>query len=234
MKYSEVRPGLFVSRPNRFVALVDLDGGRIAAHVKNTGRCRELLVPGCEVWLEKAAGTDRRTAYDLVAVRKILPDGRSLLVNMDSQMPNEAAAEWLPGSGLLPEGAEIHREVRYRDSRFDFYMEGGGRRIFCEVKGVTLEEEGRALFPDAPTVRGIKHLRELTAALGDGFEAWILFVIQMEGVRVFSPNDAAHPEFGRALRDAVGAGVRVLAVDSRVTPDGLTIRGPVEIAIKLR
>lgn len=231
MKYRSVRSGVFVSRPNRFIALADLDGCRVVAHVRNTGRCRELLVPGCEVWLEKAVNPDRKTAYDLVAVRKVLPDGRSLLINIDSQMPNAAVAEWLPDSGLLPEGAEIRREVKYRSSRFDFYISGAGRRIFCEVKGVTLEENGRALFPDAPTLRGVRHLRELAEAVGDGFEAWILFIIQMRGVRLFAPNDAMHPEFGTELRRAVRAGVKALAFDSLAAADGMTISDPVAVEL---
>ncbi len=231
MQYGKVIAGIFSSRPNRFVAQVEICGRIETVHVKNTGRCRELLIPGCTVYLAESSNPLRKTRYDLVAVEKKCPDGRTLLINMDSQMPNEAVNEWLMSSPLCSPGAVIRREVKYHDSRFDFMIEDISRRIFAEVKGVTLEKDACALFPDAPTVRGVRHLNELVQAVREGFEAWVIFVIQMQGVQSFRPNDAMHAEFGSALRRAAGQGVQILAVDSLVTPEGMTVGNPVPVIL---
>lgn len=216
MRYNNITPAKFLSRPNRFIARVELAGREETVHVKNTGRCRELLVPGATVWLTESGNPARKTRYDLVAV-----DKGGLLINMDSQAPNRVFGEWAR-AGRFVEGLTLLRpETAWGDSRFDFYWEAGERRGFVEVKGCTLERDGLALFPDAPTQRGVKHLHELTAARGAGYEAAVCFVIQMKGVRTFQPNDETHPAFGAALRQAAANGVQVLAVDCRVEPDGL-------------
>ena len=204
----------FLSRPNRFIALVELNGETVAVHVKNTGRCKELLPPGATVYLAASANSARKTPYDLVAVEKVCPDGRILFINMDSQAPNDIAAEWLPHSGLFTPHAVFRREVTHGGSRFDFCItEGEGAPAFLEVKGCTLERDGVAYFPDAPTERGVKHIRELTALARGGGAAYILFVTQMKGVTALRPNDDTHRAFGDALREAEAAGVRILAVD---------------------
>ena len=227
MEYRSVREGRFLERPNRFIARVELDGAVETVHVKNTGRCRELLVSGCKVYLADEGHGGRKTRYDLIAVEK---EGVGL-INMDSQAVNPAAGEWLPQSGLFETGAIFRREVTHGNSRFDFAVEEGARRHFVEVKGVTLEQNGTALFPDAPTLRGVKHLQELEACAKEGIGAWVLFVIQMEGMVCFRPHEAMHPQFAQALRRAAEAGVRVLAVDCHVTPDSLQVKGfvPVEL-----
>ncbi len=229
MRYGRVVPGTFWDRPNRFIAHVQLDGQTEMVHVKNTGRCRELLVPGCRVYLSVSDNPARKTKYDLIAVEKHRPDGTVLHINMDSQAPNDAAAEWLPRSGLFSDSAVIRREVTHKGSRFDFYIEDGDRKAFLEVKGCTLEDDGRAMFPDAPTERGVKHLRELTACVGEGYEAYVLIVIQMKGVTSFSPNDKTDPAFGEAMRQAADGGVRVIAMDCRIEPDGMVIDAPVAV-----
>ncbi len=231
MKYRQIKKGIFLSRPNRFIAHVEIDGKEEVVHVKNTGRCKELLVPGCTVYLSVADNLSRKTQYDIVAVKKCLSDGRELLINMDSQIVNDVAGEWLPQSGLFSEKAIIRREVTYGNSRFDFYVEDGERRIFLEVKGCTLEKNGIAMFPDAPTTRGVKHIEELATCMQDGYEACILFVIALRGVTVFCPNDETHKAFGDALRAAQCAGVRILAMDSLVTPDSIVIDHPVKIQL---
>lgn len=222
MTYGNVREGRFISRPNRFIAKIELDGREETVHVKNTGRCRELLVPGCRVVVQQSANPARKTAYDLIAVYKEREGKPSLLVNMDSQAPNKAALEWIKG-GLFSPDAAVYPEKTFGASRFDLYIEDCGRKAFVEVKGVTLEQEGVVLFPDAPTERGVKHLRELITAAEQGYEAYILFVVQMKEVSLFRPNRATHPEFADALRAAADAGVRVLAVDCIVTPDSMAI-----------
>lgn len=215
-----------MERPNRFIAMVEIGGVLERCHVKNTGRCRELLVPGAKVYLEKSNNPNRKTAYDLIGV-----DKGEFYINMDSQAPNKIAAEWLETQGW----AYIRPEARYGDSRIDFYMEGPGqRRAFLEVKGVTLEEDGVARFPDAPTERGVKHMRELMGALAEGYEAYILFVIQMKGVHLFEPNDKTHPAFGDTLRQAAKAGVKVLAYDCLGKPGEIVLDAPVEINLKGR
>ena len=223
MRYSAVKQGRFLSRPNRFIAHVEMDGKTEICHVKNTGRCRELLIPGARVWCAEAENPNRKTAYDLIAVEK-----GPYLVNMDSQAPNQAVGEWLRNGGL-GNAQVVLPEQRFHDSRFDFYLERDGKPMFLEVKGVTLEEDGIARFPDAPTQRGARHLRELTLAREQGYDAAVLFVIQMAPVRYLTPNDGTDPEFGKALREAAAKGVAVLAVDCVVTPDTMTIGNPVAV-----
>ena len=220
MKYNKVIDGIFLSRPNRFIAMVDIGGREEAVHVKNTGRCRELLVPGAKVYLSCPDNPKRKTNYDLIAVEKTM-DGTIQTVNIDSQAPNHAAALWLPVSGLFARDAIIRSEVTLGDSRFDFCITEGERRSFLEVKGVTLEQDGVALFPDAPTERGVKHIEELIACQKDGYRACLLFVVQMKGVSHVCPNDDTHPAFGEALHRAKEAGVTLLAVDCQVSPAGV-------------
>ena len=216
MKYKNYYRGIFISRPNRFIALVEIDGEVQKVHVKNTGRCKELLQPGNTVYLEKSDNPDRKTAYDLVAVEKQLPVG-TRMVNMDSMAPNKMAGEYI-ASGALGEIKNLRAEVTIGDSRYDFAGEENGRRVVIEVKGCTLEENGVAKFPDAPTVRGVKHIRGLIELAKNGARAIILIVIQMKGVHVFRPNWHTHAEFGLALCDAQAAGVEIIAVDCAVKP----------------
>ena len=189
-----------------------------------------MLVPGCTVYLSASENPTRKTKYDLIATEKITENG-ALLINMDSQIPNDVVAEWLKKGAFVSSDARIFREKTHGASRFDFYIEDGDRRIFLEVKGCTLEKDGVALFPDAPTERGVKHLRELADCIEEGFEAYVLFVIQMKGVSRFSPNDQTHRAFGEALRAAVNAGVKVLAFDSIVTPDSILLDEPVKVCL---
>ena len=232
MTYEHVAEATFLSRPNRFIARVLVNGAEETVHVKNTGRCRELLVSGCTVYLARSDKAGRKTKYDLVAVEKERQGRAPLRINMDSQAPNDAAGEWLPISGLFSDNAVIRREVKFGDSRFDFYVEDGRRKAFVEVKGVTLEENGVALFPDAPTERGIKHLRELCRAVEAGYEAYLLLVIQMKDIRLFRPNAATHPAFADSLREAAGQGVHILAMDCLVTPEGMTVDKPVTVQLR--
>ena len=225
MKYDRMVPGIFCSRPNRFIAHIEISGSTEVCHVKNTGRCRELLPPGAKVWCQKSDNPTRKTGYDLIAVRK-----GQRLINMDSQAPNAAVKEWLLGGGL-GELEDLRAEVFHGDSRFDFAFWQEGRQCFLEVKGVTLEEDGICAFPDAPTERGVKHLRGLAEAVDQGCGAYVLFVIQMEDVRYLHPNDATDPAFGKALREAAASGVRVLAVDCAVTPDSMTVRNFVPVIL---
>lgn len=231
MRYSDVTEGVFLERPNRFIAIVRTGEEEHRVHVPNTGRCRELLVPGSRVFLSRSGNPDRVTKYDLVAVMKERDDTDPILVNIDSQAPNRAAGEWLRGGGLLPKGATVRGEVKHGDSRFDFCAEYGEKKAFIEVKGVTLEQGGVAMFPDAPTERGLKHLRGLAAAVKEGFDACVLFVVQMKGPRLFRPNDATDPAFGEALREARRAGVKVIAVDCAVTPDSMEIDRKIEVEL---
>ena len=228
-----IREGMFIRRVNRFVAEVALDGAAERVHVKNTGRCAELFVPGYRVYLAAGDRPGRRTAYDLVAVEKPLPDGGARLVGVDSMAPNRAAGAWLAAGGLGPL-QDLRAEVREGDSRFDFAArERDGRRVFVEVKGCTLETDGVARFPDAPTLRGLKHVRGLTALSRQGCRCAVLIVIQMKGVTAFEPNWAAQPEFGRALIEARAAGVEVLAMDCEVRPDSTRIDAPVAVKLEL-
>lgn len=222
MKYSYVVSAVFLRRVNRFVAHALVGGREEVVHVKNTGRCKELLVPGCTVYLALSKNPARKTRYDLISVEKRCPGKEPFLVNMDSQAANDIAEEWLRAGTLFSTEAAIRREVSYGDSRFDFFIQDKDVRAFLEVKGVTLEKDGIASFPDAPTERGVKHLRELTKCLKEGYEAYVLFVIQMKGIEYMCPNDAMHKAFGDALREAADAGVKILAVDCRVLPDCVT------------
>lgn len=224
MRYQAIQRARFLARPNRFIAHVDLDGRTEVCHVKNTGRCRELLLPGAPVYLEASSNPARKTKYDLVAVEK-----GDLLINMDAQAPNKVFGEWAAAGRFLPGLTAIRPEFTWEDSRFDFLLEDAQGKIFVEVKGVTLEEDGEVRFPDAPTERGVKHLRGLQRAAAQGHRAAAFFVVQMKGPARFRPNDAAHPAFGAALREAAGNGVGVYAYDCLVTPDGLTLDAPVPV-----
>lgn len=231
MQYASVIRGQFCSRPNRFLAVVRIDGQEEIVHVKNTGRCRELLIPECTVYLSRSDNPNRKTKYDLIAVEKQREGKPPLLINLDSQIPNAAAAEWLETGSLFSANAVFRREVTHGSSRFDFSIMDGNIQSFLEVKGVTLEQDGIALFPDAPTLRGVKHLQELTACQQAEIPAYLLLVIQMKEIRAFRPNDAMHPQFGEALRRAAAAGVTLLARDCIVTPDSITIDAPVPIQL---
>ena len=231
MRYSDMVSGIFRARPNRFIAHVEIGGESHVCHVKNTGRCRELLVPGCRVWLVESDDPKRKTRYDLVAVEKERPDG-ILLVNMDSQAPNKVFGEWAGEGNFRPGLTLLRAETIWGNSRFDYYWEDGqGNRGFVEVKGVTLENDGVVRFPDAPTTRGVKHLEELMAAKAAGYEAAVCFVVQMEGMRWMEPNDATHPEFGEALRRASRAGVDIFALECRVEPDSLMACRPLPVTL---
>lgn len=226
MKYTNTKQGIFLSRPNRFIAQVVIDGVTETVHVKNTGRCRELLPSGAKVWCQKSDNPARKTRFDLIAVEK---NGR--LINMDSQVCNTAAGEWLRAGGLGPL-EDLRAECVHGDSRFDFSFTRQGKPCFLEVKGVTLETDGICAFPDAPTERGTKHLRGLIQAVREGFGAYVLFVIQMSDVRFLHPNDATDPAFAAALREAAASGVTVLALDCTVTPDSIALRNPVSVRLE--
>ena len=227
MKYKDIVTGKFQSRPNRFIAMVDIDGKVETCHVKNTGRCKELLLPEAEVYLEKSGNPNRKTAYDLVGVKK-----GKVLINMDSQAPNQAVKEWLEKEVYFKNITYLKPECKYGNSRVDFYLETADeRKIFIEVKGVTLEEEGVARFPDAPTLRGIKHMKELEQAVQQGYEAYILFVIQMKGIKWFEPNDRTHLEFGDTLRQVAKKGVGVLAYDCSITKESMELDMPIEVRL---
>ena len=252
MKYNQVVPGTFLQRPNRFIAHVLINGKEEVCHVKNTGRCRELLIPGCTVYCAVSDNPQRKTKYDLIAVEKSIenqivfanagipslhgkstPEAHStLLVNMDSQAPNAAVKEWLR-SGASPFGKIdfLKPEYKYGNSRFDFYLECNSRKIFLEVKGVTLEDNGIVLFPDAPTERGVKHVRELIRCHEEGFETYVLFVVQMERAMYFTPNRKTHPQFADALCEAKNAGVQLLAYTCKVTPDVMKIDKELKVSL---
>ena len=244
MKYQHIVQAEFVDRPNRFIAHVKLAGTGpqaadttepVTVHVKNTGRCRELLVPGAAVYLEKSANPNRSTAYDLVAVEK-----GERLINMDSQAPNKVVEEWLWKKELFPDLILVRPETKYGNSRFDFYVETAGdesckraaEKIFIEVKGVTLEEDGVVRFPDAPSDRAVKHVEELVEAGKAGYRVLVIFVIQMENVKYFTPNVKTHPEFAFALERAAGEGVEILAYDCRVTRDSMEVKHPVDVRLE--
>ena len=223
MKYEKIRPGTFLDRPNRFVAHVELGGTAAVCHVKNTGRCRELLVPGAKVYLEESGNPARKTQYDLIAVEK-----GTRLINMDAQAPNRIFAQWIRQQ---EPGIAVHPEYRYGDSRLDFCLERPEGLHLVEVKGVTLEREGHCLFPDAPTERGVRHLHELMRAVEEGHRATAFFVIQMADVLDFAPNDTTHPAFGEALREAARRGVEIVAYTCRVTPETVTLDAPVPVRL---
>lgn len=225
MQYQNMVAGIFLARPNRFIAHIEIDGKLEICHVKNTGRCRELLPMGAKVWCQQFDNPNRKTKFDLITVQK-----GQRLINMDSQAPNIAAKEWLMAGGL---GAisELKAEYTHGDSRFDFSFLKDGRRCFLEVKGVTLENNGICAFPDAPTERGVKHLKGLTALAREGYGAYVLFVIQMADVNCLRPNDTTDPAFGKALREAAENGVQVLAMDCAVTENSMAIDKPVEVML---
>ena len=226
MRYANMLPGIFRNRPNRFIAHVEIDGKEQVVHVKNTGRCRELLVPGARVWCQRSDNPSRKTQYDLIAVQK-----GQRLINMDAQAPNAAAREWLAGGGL-GEIENLRPETVHGDSRFDFSFTLEGRPCFLEVKGVTLENDGVCAFPDAPTQRGTKHLRGLTEAARQGYGAYVLFVIQMADAAYLHPNDKTDPDFGAALREAAAQGVQILAVTCHVTETEMEISGSVPVHLE--
>lgn len=228
MKYEKTLPATFIERPNRFIAYARLGDETVTCHVKNTGRCKELLVPGADIILQHhpdAGALGRKTEYSLIQVYKQI-NRTTELINMDSQAPNQVAYEWFYKRS---EVSELKREVRFGNSRFDLAFLHNQKPAFVEVKGVTLEEDGTARFPDAPTLRGVKHLYELAEAVKTGYEAYAFFVIAMKGIHRFEPNTATHPEFTEALAYAAAHGVKVLAYDCIVKPDSLTIDCPVPI-----
>jgi len=236
MKYPKVRKAEFIVRDNRFVAHVRLDGEETAVHVKNTGRCRELLLPGSTVYLADSeaveGGGKRKYRYDCIAVERKLADGRTVLINFDSGAPNVCAGEWLRESAPFGQPTVLRPETFYGDSRFDFYMETASQKYFIEVKGVTLlEDDGMALFPDAPTLRGLKHVNGLAELAESGYGAAILFVIQFTGARAFSPNVPMQPEFARALRAAEARGVKILAAECEILPDEMRIKGCIPVVL---
>ena len=226
MRYENIKEGRFLERPNRFIAKIEIDGSPQICHVKNTGRCRELLTPGAKVLVQECDSPQRKTKYDLISVWK-----GERLINMDSDAPNQVFGEWLRACGLFPDAREIKAEKSHGDSRFDFYAAGPSFQAFIEVKGVTLEENGVVRFPDAPTERGLKHLHSLMRCVEEGFQAYAAFVIQMQGVRYFEANWQTHPAFGEALRKAAAGGVQVLAWDCRVTEDSLCLNEAVAVRL---
>lgn len=226
MIYPDICGAVFVDRPNRFVAHCRLNGEIVVCHVKNTGRCRELLIPGAQVFLQKAQSSARKTPYDLIAVRK-----GERLVNIDAAAPNAVFGEWVRSGGFLPGATLIRPETVHGDSRFDFYLEAGERKMFVEVKGVTLERDNGLFFPDAPTQRGVKHVNGLIQCVQEGYEAACVFVIQMRDASFFAPNRDTHPEFADALIRAHAAGVQIAAVDCEVAEDRLQIFGTVPVRL---
>lgn len=226
MKYEHIIQGEFIVRQNRFSAEVAINGIVSPVHVKNTGRCRELLLPGTPVLLERSENPNRKTGYDLVAVYK-----GNKLVNIDSQAPNKVFGEYVRAGGFLPDLTLIKAEAVFGDSRLDFYLETEKQKIFAEVKGVTLEEDGVVRFPDAPTERGVKHIKELIKAKEQGYDAYIAFVIQMDGARYFTTNDKTHPEFGAAIRLAENRGVHIIALDCSVTENSMAIKQRVQVVL---
>jgi sugar fermentation stimulation protein A len=228
MKYKEITEAVFISRPNRFIARVNINGTVETVHVKNTGRCREILVPGTKVYLEKGTGAKRKTGWSLVAAMK-----NEMLINIDSQAPNRIAEEALLGGTLLSTLSitKLKREAVYGKSRLDFYFENDTRKGYIEVKGVTLERDGAAIFPDAPTDRGARHLEELIAASQDGFLCYVIFVIQLNGASSFMPNKETDPLFAAALKKASESSVNILAYDCVVNPDCIYLRNSVPIIL---
>jgi sugar fermentation stimulation protein A len=226
MRYENTEKACFIDRPNRFTANIALSGGIEACHVKTTGRLNELLVPGADVMVQRCEHKARRTRYDLIAVYK-----GTRLVNVDSQAPNRVFCEWLRGGGLFENLTLLSPERKFGSSRLDFYIEADGRRIFAEIKGVTLETDGVALFPDAPTERGLRHINELIKCVKAGFDAYAVFVVQMKGVRYFAPNLHAQPGFGKALGQALAAGVRLIALDCGVDESGIEINDFVDVRL---
>lgn len=239
MRYENIDRGIFLERPNRFIAYIEIGGRREKVHVKNTGRCKELLIPGAVVYVQESDQPSRKTRWDLIAVEKEYlargADGslskRIRMVNLDSQSPNQVVREWLEEGDMISGITKIQPECKYGDSRFDFYVEAGERRIFIEVKGVSLEEDGRVRFPDAPSERAVKHVEELILAVEEGYEAYIFFVIQMKGADYFTPNMDTHPEFGEAIKKAASRGVKIAAYDCRVESDFIELAEEVPVAL---
>ena len=227
MKYERISKGTFLERPNRFIAYAELAGKTEVIHVKNTGRCAELLIPGASIYVQESDNPARKTKWDLIGVEK-----GSRMINMDSQVPNLVVKEWIESGHLTSDIRMVRPETAYGNSRFDLYVETGSSRIFIEVKGVTLEEEGVVRFPDAPSDRAVKHLQELEKAVREGYEAYVFFVIQMKGVRYFTPNMDTHPAFCEALKSAKAAGVNILAYDCRVSGDQIEIADPVPVVLE--
>ena len=226
MNYDNILKGKFISRPNRFIAHVEINGKVEVCHVKNTGRCKELLTPSATVFVEKNNNPNRKTKFSLIGVIK----GKRM-INMDSQVTNKVVHEWILKGNLITEVTLIKPEQKYNNSRFDFYIETENRKIFIEVKGVTLESEGIVKFPDAPTERGVKHVKELCDCIKDGYEAYIIFVIQMKDVLHFEPNVETHKEFAEVLKEAAKNGVNIIAVDCEVKEDSINIRDYVKVII---
>lgn len=226
MKYKNIVKAKFISRPNRFIAYVEIDGQTEIAHVKNTGRCKELLKEGATVYVQKSDNPLRKTKYDLITVEK-----NKMLINMDSQAPNKVFGEWVKLGNFTSNISLIKPECKYGNSRFDFYIEADERKIFAEIKGVTLEENGVVMFPDAPTERGVKHIRELCECVSKGYEGYIFFIIQMEKCNYFTPNKVTHPEFAEALKFASKCGVNIKALNCTVTSDELKILNEVEVRL---
>ena len=224
MQYTNIMAGKFLARPNRFIAHVEIAGRVEIVHVKNTGRCKELLLPGVTVYVQHFPEGKRKTKYDLIAVEK-----QNILINMDSQAPNKVVQEWLVEQEPFGKITYLKPECKHGDSRFDFYLETESKQMFIEVKGVTLEEKGVVMFPDAPTERGVKHVQELCHCLEQGYEAVIIFVVQMSGMGYFTPNRRTHAAFAEALERAEACGVRMLALSCAVTPESLAINGEIPI-----
>lgn len=219
MKYKNVIDGIFIERPNRFIAKVKINNSIETVHVKNTGRCKEILKKNTKVYLEQSDNPSRKTKYDLISVFKKQDNGDETLINIDSQVVNDVAEEWIKNSGFFTENVSYKREVTYGDSRFDFYIVDNDEKIFLEVKGVTLEQDGIASFPDAPTTRGIKHINELCKCKSEGYRSIILFIIQMKGITKFIPNKDIHKDFANALKKAKDSGVEILCIDCVVKKD---------------
>lgn len=226
MKYDNILEGKFISRPNRFIAHIEVNNKIEICHVKNTGRCKELLTPSAKVFVQESNNPKRKTKFSLIGVIK-----ENRMINMDSQVPNKVALEWLSKGNLFKEITLIRPETKYKNSRFDFYVETKNKKAFIEVKGVTLEEDGVVRFPDAPTERGVKHVNELCECIQDGYDAYIIFVIQMKNVLYFEPNVKMHKEFAEALKKAKECGVNILAVDCEVTEDSINISDYVKVVI---
>lgn len=226
MRYDNIFKARFIDRPNRFISHCNVGGTTETVHVKNTGRCKELLVEGATVYLERSDNPNRKTQYDLISVEK-----GNMLINMDSQAPNKAAKEWLESGGYISNPTLIKPETKYGNSRFDFYIESDSEKAFVEVKGVTLEKDGVAMFPDAPTQRGTKHINELISAKREGFRTAVLFVIQMKGCNLFTPNIETDKTFADALKSAKEKGVEILAMDCIITPETMTVDRPIEIKL---
>ena len=226
MTYNNIFRAKFISRPNRFIANIEIDGKAEVAHVKNTGRCKELLTDGATVFVQKSDNPNRKTKYDLIGVIK-----GDRMINMDSQIPNKVFGQWAESSGFFGSLTLIKSEKTYGNSRFDYYLETETDKIFVEVKGVTLEEDGVVLFPDAPTERGVKHINELCRCIDDGYKAYIFFIIQMDNVKYFTPNRKTHPAFADALKNATEKGVGIYALDCKVTENSIVADSFVEVVL---